>query len=105
MVKTPLKANDFVLVESSPFPDYVGKIAKVTGVNPGWDNPIEIRVGLSGSVCRREHLSNAIPLDDIVRKLNATVDRNRELEGEIALLKSDNEYLEQAVATIPGSRH
>lgn len=104
MVKTPLKANDFVLVESSPFPDYVGKIAKVTGVNPGWDNPIEIRVGLSGSVCRREHLSNALPLDDIVRKLNATLDWNRELEGEIERLKADNECLEQAATDIPAPR-
>jgi len=88
-----LKVGDFVEIKDSVFSDKIGKIGRVTSVRPTWEHPYEVAVDGDHSVFTRDHLSDSVSIENIVRRLNKAVDR-------IAELESAQEPQEGAVPTI-----
>jgi len=85
----PLKEGDFVEIKNGVFPDKIGRIGRVTSVRPTWKHPYEINVDGAVSQFTRAELSDPIPVDKLVRRLNNAL-------GRIAELESDQEPQEDA---------
>jgi len=77
----PVKEGDYVEIKESFYPEKVGKIGRVLNVRPEADNPYGINIDGSVSHFPREYLSDPIPVEKIVRRLNESLDRIAALES------------------------